>query len=174
MSKPAREKLPAFGKALLEARRAGRHPHFVVVVYGNDWYLKGIRARLAVKPGEALGRDWRVVSGVQVLVLDRSTAAEDGYDAEGNRELFFLLGEISRYAAWVRFETPEPLTTADPNDGPGRCDASDYAFLCRTWRASDRRFHWPAWWSDHIESAYKNNWHRWLAELEAHIAQASQ
>lgn len=161
-------KLPAYGKALLAARRAGRHPAVVVVVYGQDWSVPGVWARLAVKPGAALGLDWRCVAGVGVQVLDRSTAAEDDYDAQGNREVFFLLGEIARYAACVAVETPEPLFAHQ--QGRGQAQAQVLAWCARTVKPGSHRMAWPAWWSEDIDKINERNRRQWLTETERYLA----
>jgi len=165
-----RPKSPAYAKSILEARRSGRHPQLLHVVYGHDWDVPEGTRRVAVKPGAALGLDWRCAAAVGVQVLDRSRGAEDNYDAEGNRELFFLLGEIARAAAFVQVETPEALTASDRPAGPGRCYADIYAFLSRKWDRGARRFTWPAWWSEEIENTHAQNRKRWIAEAEQFLA----
>lgn len=161
-------KLPAYGKQLLAARRSGKHPAVVVVVYGQDWSVPGVWARLAVKPKAALGLDWHCVAGVGVQVLDRSTAAEDDYDAQGNRELFFLLGEIARHAACITVQTPEPLFMHQT--GRGQAPADLLAWCARRWDGAARRMLWPAWWSEEIEKINERNRNQWLEETERYLA----
>lgn len=164
-------KLPAYGKQLLAARRAGRHPAVVTVVYGQDWSVPGVWARLAVKPKAALGLDWHCVAGVGVQVLDRSTAAEDDYDEQGNRELFFLLGEIARHAAAVQVRTPEPLFAHQ--SGGGEAHADLLAFCARRWDPVARRMVWPAWWSDETDARHGRNFELWMAETMRYLKSIS-
>lgn len=161
-------KLPAYGKQLLAARRSGTHPAVVVVVYGQDWSVPGVWARLAVKPKAALGLNWHCVAGVGVQVLDRSTAAEDDYDEQGNRELFFLLGEIARHAAGVQVRTPEPLFAHQ--SGGGEAHADVLAWCSRRWDAQARRMVWPAWWSQETDRIHIRNFELWLAETERYVS----
>lgn len=147
-------KLPAYGKQLLRSRRAGLHPAAVTVVYGEDWYVPKAEFRLAVKPGEALERDWTCVAGLPVEFINRSDDAMFVMkDGEGLR----LVAEIAREAADVVIE----------EDGE-RMSAYALAFLKRGWTP---RPQWPAWWSEEIEKIHGQNYRRWLQETEAYLAQ---
>lgn len=158
-------KLPAYGRALIDARREGRHPACVVVIFGYDWTPKGTAPRLAVKPSACLGLDWSCVAGLSVQVDDRTRDDEDPFDEHGNRKLYFLLGEIARRCAWLTFEATENLAH-EP--------AHSFAYLHRRWDTAHRRWIWPAWWSEEINAqnaANREQWHReaieWLGRFAA-------
>lgn len=165
-----KKKLPAYGKQLLEARRAGTHPAVIVVVFGEDWRVPGVWARLAVKAAEWSPEsiDWNVTRGVSVLILDRSSNADDPYDDTGARKLFFMAAEIARFAGFVTLEVPEPLFLGE-EAGPSRVHVHEWAFCCRTWVPGQRRWTWPAWWSEEIEKINAANRQRWFAEAEAEL-----
>lgn len=162
---------PAYAKHLVEQRRAGVHPPSVTVIYGNDWRVNDDVVRLAVKPGEARELKWSCVAGLPVQVIDRAAPAEDPPDEAGNREVFFLLGEIAPFAARLELISPEPLTSADPARGPGRALAPALAYSYRLTNVQGGRPQWPAWWSDGIEQAHDKNAQRWLTEI-AHVLAA--
>lgn len=146
-------KLPAYGKSLLQARRAGQHPPVVTVIYGLHWDSDGNVTKLAVKPGEALGRDWRCIAGLPIELEDRFL---DGEDTEQLR----LAGEIAREAALVMMA----------RGAAGRYPVHVHAFLSRRWNAAARLMEWPAWWSEEIEKLNGKNRKRWLEAAEAYLA----
>lgn len=150
---------PAYANSLIAARRAGRQPLEVLVLFGGDWSAVAT-PKLAVKPAECLGLNWACVAGLPVHVEDRSSKAEDDYDAQGHRKLFFMLGEIAVHAAWVSFTVPEALYTGQP--GPTRTVAQLYAYCSR-----DAQGRWPAWWSGDTEKINARNRERWEAECLA-------
>jgi hypothetical protein len=111
----ARLRLPAYGKALMEARRAGNHPAVVHVLFCEDWRHKprceeGCGAdhpRLAVKPSEfAAGTlDWRLVTGSLVAVFDD----RDRMSLQFSREFYGLLAELGRFAGPVHVYHLDPV-----------------------------------------------------------------
>jgi hypothetical protein len=66
-----RLKLPAYGKRLLEERRAGNHPLEVTLVYGDKWW-DFEQPKLCIKPDEfEPGKyDFSVCAGIHVIVID--------------------------------------------------------------------------------------------------------
>lgn len=150
---------PAYAHSLIAARRAGRQPLEVLVLFGGDWSAVA-QPKLAVKPAQCLGLDWACVAGLPVHVQDGSSKAEDDYDERGQRKLLVMLGEIARQASWVSFEVPEALYTGQP--GPTRTLAHLYAYCSR-----DADGRWPAWWSEDTEKINARNRKRWEAECLA-------
>jgi len=142
-------KLPAYAKQLLRNRRAGMHPVSVTVTHGDDWRDSGA-SRLAVRPGEALGRDWSCVAGLPVDLFSQSADLRDA-------ELLQLAGEIARHAATLTISA-----------GGSHVLAHTWAFLCR--HEERGRMHWPAWWSDEIERLNERNRQRWIAEAQSWLA----
>lgn len=145
-------KLPAYGKRLLSARRGGLHPPEVTVVYGEDWDVPGAACRLAVKPGEALGLDWRCVAGLPVEFLNRSALALFEMD---DGEPLRLIGEIARESAQIMVV-----------EGAVRTFADDLAFLKRAGKPP----RWPAWWSEEIDKQHGQNRKRWIEEAAHYLA----
>jgi hypothetical protein len=151
-----RPKLPAYGNALLKARRAGMHPSVVTVVYGNDWNVPGTSPRLAVQPGDALGRDWRCVAGLPVNFLNRDPSGRSVFDGAAT-EALQLVAELALDSAHIAIE-----------EHGNRCQADVLAFLQRRW--DGERMVWPAWWSEEIEKLHGRNRQRWISEAEAYLA----
>lgn len=138
---PLRKVLPPYGRPLLQARRQGRHPDEVWVVYGEDW--RGARRPfLAVTPARFVpGRfDWRAVAGVKVLLVDRA-AAVAGCSVERGEfgDFFALLGELVDADAYVEVRHPRDGGWVDE-------DAGLLAWACRV--PVQGRMVWPHWWSD--------------------------
>lgn len=147
-------KLPAYGKALLAARRSGHHPAVITVIYGEHWDVEADVVRVAVKPGEALGRDWRCVLGLPIEIEDRFLNGE-------HDEQLRLAGEIAHVGALVMM-----------NGGSGgRYPVHVHAFLSRRWDKAARRMQWPHWWSEEIDQLNFRNRKLWLSEAEAYLAQ---
>lgn len=142
MNAPAKKRMPAYGKALLERRRAGDHPLTVNVVLGNAWW-KVKEPKICVKPEDyAPGVfDWRVVAGVRALVV-----ANDAFRAGGDAaKVGDLLGELADHAAVV-----------DLWCGDGAAVSADvYAW-------GERKLgKWPEWWNaerDRRMIAGRNAW----------------
>lgn len=94
-------RLPAFGRELLELRRAGKHPRDIRFVLGGDWGLpEEPHPMLALRPGEyRIGRlDTSVVAGCWVWVyMDK--AADELLD--GCPIWQWVCGELARDAVCV-------------------------------------------------------------------------
>ena len=144
-------KPPAYASPLLRLRRAGSHPASVVVVYGERWQLEDGVTRLAVKPGEALGLEWRCVAGLPVEIRAQ------GPDCD---ELWRLAGEVACEAAAV---------TIVQADGAREC-ADIAAFMERLYA---RPVAWPAWWSRDIDKINERNRQQWFREAEGWLAQCA-
>ena len=145
-------KLPAYAKTLLAARRAGSHPALVTVVYGEDWAVPGAECRLAVKPGEALGLDWRCVAGLPVELVNRSDVAM--FEAQD--------GEPLRLAAEIARESAQVMVV----EGGARVALDELAFAMRC--VSGAR--WPAWWSEDVEKIHGQNRKRWIEEAAHYLS----
>lgn len=173
-----RRKLPAYGKQLLNARRAGDHPLCVHLIFGRDWkaatrcawaHLPGAHPLLCVHPVDyAPGMyDFRAVTAVMVALFDQDALAGEcpwrGDQADFGR-LYDLAGELARYAAGVDihslWERPR--------------DAREIA---HAWRAHAERNNpeknhgWPRWWSEDIERDHTRRRFAWLGSLEPWIAE---
>jgi len=147
-------KLPAYAHALLKARRAGAHPPLVTVIYGNDWYAEPGTARLALKPGEALGRDWRCVAGLPVEFVNRSACL---MFEEDDCEPLRVIGEIAIESAQIWMI----------EDGM-RVSADTWAYMMRSHNGAACQ--WPAWWSEEIEKNHGQNRKRWISEAASYLA----
>lgn len=161
---PLMPTLPPYGRALLDARRQGRHPATVHVLYGEKpgklpW------PRLVVFPQRfSPGRfDWRVVAGVRVVLVDGIEAFYDmDWDADRYSDLFTLIGELVDARAYVQLR--------HVRDGAWvTVDADALAFGFRAPRA--RRMQWPGWWSDARDAMQRSAYDLWLADRSAAINQ---
>lgn len=141
-----RKRRPAYANALIEARRAGRHPSSVVVVYGFPWQVGDGVCCLGVKPGEALDIDWACVAGVDVEVWNRSRVSFWDVFEKGDGEILRLCADIACQAIDVRL--------ADA--GPSRSIA-ELAFLGRGLDEITRKMVWPAWWSEERQKIHEQN-----------------
>lgn len=144
--------LPAYGKALLAARRAGRHPAGIRVFWGRDWrdstpWLESPpqslafawRPRLAVDPEKYAPDtlDLRLLAGCEVVIYDRETLPRRVLD---NAEaLAWFVGEAARWALRVDILT-----------GPHFQTAEAWAYSERRWDAGRRAMVWPAWWPEAV------------------------
>ncbi len=158
--KPGKPRPPAYGKLLLEARRAGVRIVDVAVVVGYDWAPpSGGRPRLALKPEDyAPGTvDWRCVAGLAVAVH-----LSDGRYLETVKP---LLAEVARLAPEVDIVTPWPLV----REFGCRCPASVLAWCDR---APDEqgRLQWPSWWPGELERDHerrKQQFRSWVHKRAA-------
>ena len=155
---PLRPKLPAYGKALLQARRMGQHPREITVVYGDNW--RGVKLpRLGVRPLQYVPgqMDWRVVAGVKVTLLDRAQALTE-FDIEANRfgKFYTLIGELAAMDAYVVCAYP------DGNEWRYQ-DAEQLAYACRNGRA------WPRWWSDDLDARQRRAYLTYIDDMELTI-----
>lgn len=158
----SRLKLPAYGRALLEQRRAGEHPLCVHVIVGDDWRavldctwlgFGCAHPVLALRPEDCAPErfDWHLVAGLNVVVFDQAglMAVYQPADASharpwGHGPIYAVIGEIARYAADVEIRSGTELANAH--------------FLAQL--ARDVRFKndpeqnhgWPAWWSAETEA----------------------
>jgi hypothetical protein len=154
-----RLKLPAYGKQLLERRRAGDHPLEVAFILGEDW-RDGQEPRLCINPQDyEPGRyDFRVVAGTRVLVLDQALGA--GECDENARpptfgKFYDLIGELAEFAAVVEIEWPL-------RSGWMRREIQEMAWTARWYDPSIRRMIWPRWWSDERNTAYSDRFEPWI------------
>ena len=143
-------KLPAYGKRLLDERRAGKHPLEVTLVYGDDWYV-GKLPRICIKPDEfePAKYDFRMLAGLRVNVFD-----EFGLALKAEGKVFDLLGELGQIAAavWVRW----PLRF-----GQAEIEMTDIALRQRIDGV------WPHWWNAEVDQKYLARFDAWFADLMA-------
>jgi len=162
-----RLRLPAYGKALLSARRLGEHPLVVHVIYGEEWRpgescgteCEGAEhPRLAVRPSEfqPWTIDWRVVTGCRVVVF------------EGREDMFFraknfyeLLGELGRFAG------PVHMVRSEDSGSVSAADALAHHLL-KTYGM------WPAWWPIETERINAERRERWFRLSAARLEQRSE
>lgn len=155
--------MPAYGRALFDARLAGQHPLTAWVILGDDW------GRLPADfPAVCIGddwlpgtTDWRLLAGLPVRVVCRWPWSEDQDHPLGWLPFLSLLGELAQVAAPV-------VAYWQDADWPGRWQrcAADAADLARAaamqlsapalgacprgeWQTCVRRRvqQWPAPWS---------------------------
>ncbi len=145
---PTRKKLPAYGARLLKARRSGKHPLTVHVVFGHDWRSVN-DPKICINPDEFLPGvfDWRCIAGVRALVMDQAceSLAEDG-------RVFGLIGELADYAAFVDVDLPD-----------GEQMASAMAFARRIVKGGRRD--WPLWWNDEREARMEAGFCAWMNDV---------
>jgi len=164
-----RLRLPAYGKALLNARRLGEHPLVVHVIYGEEW-RPGERCgdgcegashpRLAVRPSEfePWTIDWRVVTGCKVVVFDP-------YETGAARRNFYeLLGELGRFAGPVEVYRLEA-------DGRWAWWSTSHVLAAQLWSVNGT---WPAWWPIETERINAERRERWFRLSAAHLEQRSE
>lgn len=154
--------LPPYGRALLDARRNGRHPEVVHVLYG-DRPGKLPWPRLVVYPERfSPGRfDWRVVAGVRVVLVDGVGAFYDvDLDAERYSDLFTLIGELVDARAYVQLRHVRDRAWVT-------VDVEALAWGFRAPRAG--RMQWPSWWSDAREALQRSAYDLWLADQSAAV-----
>lgn len=157
-----RLKLPAYGKQLLAARRAGDDPLVVHVIYGENWrdeptclwQCKGAaHAKICLKPADYQPGlyDFHLVTGLQVALFDqpRASFAEDD-------KIFDLIGEIGRWSADLH------VYVAGEEWPPS---ASRLAHGRRNYRHvhdAAANHGWPRWWSNEIEQLNEQRRQDWL------------
>jgi hypothetical protein len=154
-------KLPAYGRALVDARRAGNHPERVAFVFGDDWRVP--QPRLALRPEDyERGKfDLRPVAGVPVDLHQRS-------DEHG--KFLDLAGEVARWAAEVRLHVPYPLFMGQREAEATVVDARELAWCSREWDVGSRSLRWPPWWSEEIDRLYVQRREQYRAEQLAAAA----
>ncbi|HJT63099.1 MAG TPA: hypothetical protein VJ797_15625 [Burkholderiales bacterium] len=157
-----RLKLPAYGKALMNARRAGDHPLVVHVIYGEKWFEEPLclwqcagacHPKLCLKPAEyAPGiYDFRCVTGLEVALFDQPAASVMPAD-----KIFDLIGEIGRWAADIHVHV-------EGDELPP--SASRLALCQRNFRHVNDPEHnhgWPRWWSAEIEQVNERRRQDWV------------
>ena len=173
-------KLPAYGKALLNARRLGEHPPVVHVIYGEEWG-RGERCgegcdgathpRLAVKPSEfqPWTIDWRVVTGCLVAVFD---SREDCFN--GGKRFYEMVGEIGRFAGPVHIyrwqETGRAGGVSTTGYGLAFCASVVAAQVARANGA------WPGWWpieTERLNGERRERWFRLTAARHEPVSTAA-
>lgn len=161
-------RLPAYGRPLLEARRAGDHPARVLFVFGDYWKAESPHPKLALKPGDYAPRrfDFRLVAGVPVDVLERS----DGALHQGTPKYLWLAGELARWACEVTLRVPYALYRGQAESDRTVTDAGMLARCQRRYDAAKRAFVWPAWWNEDLDCAYGEQGKRWYGERFALVA----
>jgi hypothetical protein len=103
--------LPAYGRALLERRRAGDHPDLVYVIIGDDWGRLPIDAHVCIKPDRAPGTtDWLPLAGVAVRMVVRDIPM-------GFERLLAIAGEVACVAAPIHLYWFDEAGRADCDAG---------------------------------------------------------
>jgi hypothetical protein len=158
-----RKKLPAYGKQLLLARRADRHPLVVHLVFGNRWRQAGACTWPGCGDGHPLVAltpqdyapgvfDFTVLAGVMVAVFD-----QESHSLTPDGPLHVLLGEVARWSAEVEVISP---ALARPEA------AHILAYLARDYRHfenAEKNHGWPVWWSSEIEGLNGQRRKTWSA-----------
>ena len=156
-----RRKLPAYGKALQLARRAGDHPLVVHLIYGDKWFEEPLcgwncagaaHPKLALRPAEyeAALYDFRLVTGLQVALFDQAEAS-----ADPQNKVFDLIGEIARWSADVCLHLSDDFSIS----------AHVLAQIRRRYvdmNDASKNHGWPRWWSADTERANEQRRNTWL------------
>ncbi len=139
-----RKKLPAYGKALLAERRAGRHPLLLRVVYGDDWSVPG--PKICIKPADYQPGvfDLCVAAGLYVELHDRADGLAD-LDVDQRPPSFGPFFDLVRelVVAQACVEIRAACVTRE---------AGELAFTLRWWDGQASRFQWPRWWDDELDA----------------------
>lgn len=160
-----KKKLPAYARALLEARRRGEHPEVVNLCYGDRWRAVSAPS-IAIDPKEyEPGKyDFHVLAGLKVVVVDQLAG---GFEIDETvsppvfGKFFDLLREVAAFDTWIVIEWPQ-------NIEPRHQDACDVAW---TWRRRDPaagKVVWPAWWSEEINEMQFRRARQCLREMANH------
>lgn len=165
-----RLKLPAYGKKILLERRAGKHPHTISVIYGDDWYgaAQSCQAILCLKPAEYQPGiyDFRMVAGCEAHVYDEL----DGFAEHNVREtpptfgkLFDLIAELAAADACV--------SVCWPGDWRRHQRGAGEIAQCMRWFNQPlHHYVWPRWWNDALEAKHAARESAWLAYMSAELA----
>lgn len=170
-------RLPAYGEALLQLRRAGVHPPRVWVIVGDDWERRPTR-----EPSVCVGREWRAgavswlpVAGVPTAIVCRwQVGGED--DPLGPVGLLSLAAEVCTVAAPVDVH----LMEADGLPGLERCQVppdwwareASRGALGALWPARWDAPRWPPGWSAALADDYRRRCSAWLRAADAELAAA--
>lgn len=182
-------KLPAYARRLIELRHAGHHPLFVRLTFGDEWSEAALRARMEAaalkyvekglqpyspqwcalvgdpllaiaprdfKPGS---HDLRCVAGAAVFL-----EAQKGQGDEWESPLYYLGGELSRWAAVVE------IHALGGREMMGQVARAARAQISKDSGAAPR---WPAWWSDELDKEHGAKFERWNEAAKQFIASHS-
>ena len=104
--------------------------------------------------------DFRVFTAISVTVQDLDLGWQELEGPQGRRTrvgaLYFLLGELARWAAHVDVQSPD-LAMKQSAAQTARCE--------RSWNAETGEHIWPAWWSQAIDEEHGKRSEQWSAEL---------
>lgn len=157
-------RLPAYGKQLLERRRAGDHPLEVALIYGQDWWQNvHDLPRLAIAPEEyEPGRfDFRMVAGLKVTLIDQVAGGliNMRLRAPNRFGIFYeLVRELAEADAYVEVIWP------------AWCDRLPAAAMHLAWfgRATMARalgqYCWPDWWSEALDRKQSKRFIAWCQD----------
>lgn len=190
---PARRKLPAFARTLMDNRRRGFHPLTIELLYGDEWGAAYERAKLgraayarfgatlepyglawrrgiglpmiALRPRDyAPGMiDFRCVAGCEVDVLDEAGGVGD-WDADAQ-------GAVTRWGIFYDLiaELSEWAATVWLVFDGRRIAAPGYAFDHRMFDASTRSWRWPRWWSDELQAKHDKRDAAWFSAASRRV-----
>lgn len=158
-------KLPAYGAALRAARREGRHPLCVHVIFGHDWKaqtfcqpLTRLLAQgeahpvLAVKPEDfERGRfDWSVVAGLNVAVFNQNPS-EFGVWVPSQKDPQFGVWKHTKddgdyFKLWWLVGELGQFAAEIEVHANGMVETADAYALSMKWPS------WPGWWPEATET----------------------
>jgi hypothetical protein len=148
--------MAAFGRDLLEARLAGRHPERAWIISGRDWSRRprGATALCVASDWLPGTTDWWPLAGLPVHVVDR-----------GAPMLLELAAEVAAVAAPVVVHRP----CAEWTEAPVRVqeDIAELAWAGR--HPTPAGFAWPPWWSDAQDEDYRARRAAYFAALAEDI-----
>lgn len=154
-----RLKSPAYGKRLIEERRAGTHQLEVSLVYGDKWFDIEY-PKICLKPDEfEPGKyDFHSVAGLKVIVIDQlggSAELVDNVLPPTFGKFYDLLAEVAQFAAIVGVKYPTQWKWPDQ-------DVQDLATGARWYDREQKSMQWPRWWNDELQRAYEGRLDGWL------------
>lgn len=151
-----RLKLPAYGKKLLEARRAGNHPLDVNLCFGSLWRCVP-EPKVAVMPSDFVPGiyNWTVLTGlcvtvfVQAVLEWRANIIANHLGALHTAYFAMMCVELTKADAFVIVRAPMLEN--------GRMESRRELLLDMTLRLAgggvtpENRPAWPSWWSDSLQ-----------------------
>jgi hypothetical protein len=150
-------RLPAYGRRLIDERRAGRHPIEVTVVYGDKWRDHG-QLKICIKPEEFLPGvyNFHILAGLRVLVVDQlgeSSDLDEKVIPPTFGKFYDLLAEIAAADAWVTLRYPQ-YEAFDR-------DIANLALCAKWWSHETRSMQWPRWWNEELHAKHERRWSMW-------------
>lgn len=151
-----RRKLPAYGRQLLERRRAGDHPLDVSLCFGSLWRFAP-PPKVAVMPSEFVpgAFDWSVLAGLCVTVFTQAeidwqpNVVTNHLGALHSAHFAVLCAELAEADAFVVVDLPIFVEGKGQRRREFLLDMTKR--LAGTSATAADRLAWPSWWSDALQ-----------------------